>query len=71
MHNVLRFWLDRGVDGFRVDVLWHLAKDPKFRDDPINPDYREGDPPFMICICSGCPAAARNSHPRKASASSM
>jgi alpha-glucosidase len=47
MHNVLRFWLDRGVDGFRVDVLWHLAKDPKFRDDPINPDYREGDPPFM------------------------
>ena len=27
MYNVLRFWLDRGVDGFRVDVIWHLIKD--------------------------------------------
>ena len=27
MHDVLRFWLDRGVDGFRVDVLWHLIKE--------------------------------------------
>ena len=27
MHDVLRFWLDRGVDGFRVDVIWHLIKD--------------------------------------------
>jgi len=47
MHDVLRFWLERGVDGFRVDVLWHLAKDPAFRDDPVNPDYRPSDPPFM------------------------
>ncbi|HEX5282148.1 MAG TPA: alpha-amylase family glycosyl hydrolase [Micropepsaceae bacterium] len=39
MHNVLRFWLDRGVDGFRVDVLWHLMKDPEFRDNPPNPAY--------------------------------
>jgi alpha-glucosidase len=27
MHQVMRFWLDRGVDGFRVDVIWHLIKD--------------------------------------------
>ncbi|MBV9911754.1 MAG: glucohydrolase, partial [Sinobacteraceae bacterium] len=27
MHDVLRFWLKRGVDGFRVDVLWLLIKD--------------------------------------------
>ena len=27
MHDVLRFWLERGVDGFRVDVIWHLIKD--------------------------------------------
>ena len=47
MADVLRFWLDRGVDGFRVDVIWHLMKDPELRDDPPNPDYREGvDPPF-------------------------
>ncbi len=44
MHDVLRFWLDRGVDGFRIDVLWHLMKDATFRDNPSNPDYRPGDP---------------------------
>ena len=42
MGDVLRFWLRRGVDGFRVDVIWHLMKDPDFRDDPPNPDYRRG-----------------------------
>lgn len=39
MLDVLRFWLDRGVDGFRVDVLWHVIKDDEFRDDPPNPDW--------------------------------
>jgi alpha-glucosidase len=39
MQDVLRFWLDRGVDGFRVDVLWHLIKDAEFRDNPPNPAY--------------------------------
>jgi alpha-glucosidase len=29
MGDVLRFWLDRGVDGFRIDVLWILAKGPE------------------------------------------
>jgi alpha-glucosidase len=28
MHDVLRFWLARGVDGFRMDVLYRIAKDP-------------------------------------------
>jgi alpha-glucosidase len=41
IHNVMRFWLERGVDGFRVDVIWHLMKDPLFRDNPLNLDYRE------------------------------
>jgi len=44
MHDVLRFWMKRGVDGFRVDVIWHLMKDPEFRDNPPNPGYREGMP---------------------------
>lgn len=39
--NVMHFWLDKGVDGFRVDVMWHLIKDDQFRDNPPNPDYRE------------------------------
>ena len=46
MHDVMRFWLARGVDGFRVDVMWHLIKDDAFRDNPPNPDYRTGDPPY-------------------------
>jgi alpha-glucosidase len=29
MHGVLRFWLERGVDGFRVDAVVKLAKDPR------------------------------------------
>ena len=41
----MRFWLGKGVDGFRVDVIWHLIKDAEFRDNPPNPNYREGRPP--------------------------
>jgi len=40
MYAALRYWLDRGVDGFRVDVLWHLIKDAEWRDNPPNPDFR-------------------------------
>ncbi|MCP8940969.1 alpha-amylase family glycosyl hydrolase [Alsobacter sp. SYSU M60028] len=47
MFDALRFWLDRGVAGVRVDVLDRLLKDERFRDDPPNPDWREGDPDFM------------------------
>jgi len=47
MLNVLRFWLERGVDGFRVDVLWHLIKDEQFRDNPVNPDWHEGADPYQ------------------------
>lgn len=44
MHDALRFWLKRGVDGFRVDVIWHLIKDEYLRDNPVNPSYSEGRP---------------------------
>ncbi|KPP88620.1 alpha-amylase family glycosyl hydrolase [Erythrobacter sp. HL-111] len=44
MFDVMRFWLDKGVDGFRVDVIWHLVKDAQFRDNPPNPSYRPGQP---------------------------
>lgn len=46
MFDVMKFWLRRGVDGFRIDVLWHLAKDDKFRDDPLNPQWRDGMDPY-------------------------
>jgi alpha-glucosidase len=44
MYDVLRFWLDRGVDGFRVDVIWLLIKDAGFRDNPPNPNFRPSEP---------------------------
>ena len=34
MHDTLRFWLDRGVDGFRMDVIHGIGKDPALPDDP-------------------------------------
>jgi alpha-glucosidase len=39
MFDALRFWLDRDVDGFRVDVIWLLIKDDQFRDNPPNPRW--------------------------------
>ncbi|WP_347304428.1 alpha-amylase family glycosyl hydrolase [Croceibacterium sp. TMG7-5b_MA50] len=44
MADTLRFWLDKGVDGFRVDVIWHLIKDAGLRDNPPNPGYAPGQP---------------------------
>jgi alpha-glucosidase len=35
MDEVMRFWLDRGVDGFRIDVAHRMAKDPELRDNPL------------------------------------
>ncbi len=40
MYGVMRFWLDRGVDGFRIDVLWHMIKAADFPDNPPNSEWR-------------------------------
>ena len=40
MYDVMRFWFDRGVDGFRIDVLWHMVKAADFPDNPPNPAYQ-------------------------------
>jgi alpha-glucosidase len=45
MLAVLRFWLERGVDGFRVDAIHHLFEDADFRDNPANPAWRKGMSP--------------------------
>ena len=46
MYDALRFWLNKGVDGFRVDVIWMMLKDAEFRDNPPNPAWHPGDRPF-------------------------
>lgn len=39
MFDVVRFWLDRGVDGFRIDVAHYIMKDPELRDNPPNQSF--------------------------------
>lgn len=46
IYEAMRFWLRRGVDGFRVDVMWHLIKDDQLRDNPSNPDFVDGEQPY-------------------------
>ncbi|MDQ3065082.1 MAG: alpha-amylase family glycosyl hydrolase [bacterium] len=40
--DAMRFWLKRGVDGFRVDAVRFMGKDPMFKDNPKNPGYKKG-----------------------------
>jgi len=42
MLNVMRFWFERDIDGFRVDAPHHVMKDVQFRDNPPNPDWHNG-----------------------------
>lgn len=43
LHGVMRWWLDRGVDGFRLDVINHVSKDPRLPDGQPLPGGHLGD----------------------------
>jgi len=43
IYEAMRFWLRKGVDGFRIDVIWLLVEDGEFRDEPPNPNWKEGE----------------------------
>lgn len=45
MADVLRFWMRRGVDGFRLDASAVLAEDALLREDPPNPEADASTPP--------------------------
>ena len=45
MYGAMRFWYERGVDGFRIDVLNIMIKDEHLRDDPANPNWKPGGAP--------------------------
>ncbi len=44
MFDAVRFWLDRGVDGFRLDIFGQIMKDPQLRDNPFAPHFATGYP---------------------------
>lgn len=51
MHAILLFWIDLGIDAFRIDAGLYIIKHPKFPDEPLNPDYVESiDHPNEIYI---------------------
>lgn len=43
--DIISFWLERGIDGFRVDVAQGLCKHPSFADNPRRPHPPAGDDP--------------------------
>jgi alpha-glucosidase len=50
MYGAMRFWFDRGVDGFRVDAAQHLAPDDQLRDNPVDPDWEPEQGPARRLI---------------------
>jgi alpha-glucosidase len=50
MLDVLRFWLDRGIDGFRIDALRQVIKDDQFRDDPPDPTWTPARAPYNSLV---------------------
>jgi alpha-glucosidase len=50
IYAAMRFWLDKGVDGFRMDVLWLLIKDADFRDNLPNPEWHPGASSFWSVL---------------------
>jgi alpha-glucosidase len=45
LYDAMRFWLKRGVDGFRIDTVDRMLKDGELRDNPPDPDWKPGDNP--------------------------
>jgi alpha-glucosidase len=46
--DIGRFWLDRGVDGFRLDTANYYCHDPEFKDNPPQPTERRADTPAAM-----------------------
>lgn len=50
VYDTMNWWLDRGIDGFRLDVINLISKDPALPDAPVKPGARFGDGfPFYAC----------------------
>ncbi len=51
MFDVVRRWLRRGVDGFRLDLFSALMKDAQFRNNPLQPGLYDGGMPGLHNPC--------------------
>jgi alpha-glucosidase len=47
MFDVVRYWLGKGVDGFRLDMFSTIMKDDRFRDNPFHPGIHAGAAPGL------------------------
>ena len=59
MHDALRFWMDRGVDGLRLDAIHKIAKDPLLRDHAAPPRHDE-DWETIHAACAGSAESSTN-----------
>ena len=50
MFDAIRFWLDKGVDGFRVDVIYYMIKDDRVPRQPTQPRLPAGTGPVRSQI---------------------
>lgn len=48
----MAYWLDRGIDGFRLDSAMNLFEDPLFRDEPLDDDLESAPPGWMDHVFS-------------------
>ncbi|CAF4036221.1 unnamed protein product [Rotaria sordida] len=47
IEKIFRFWLDLGIDGFRVDAVRHLIENDQYHDEPLSKDAKDMDPNIM------------------------
>jgi alpha-glucosidase len=60
MFNICRFWLDKGVAGFRLDAIPELFEDPQFRDEKVLTGKNDfGDPNIENNLTSNLPEVHR------------
>jgi alpha-glucosidase len=50
VYAAMRFWLERGVDGFRMDVLWLLIKDAEFRNNTPAETFNADQPETLAIV---------------------
>lgn len=46
----MRYWLDQGVDGFRIDAVPFLFEDTSFTNEPLAEGYKEYNPNNWNCL---------------------